>query len=83
MACRVGVGTGECLFRHAPQRWEQACRAGLTLRAGGPNDYVFITAQQQMWPAMVEAMGRPELADDPRFNAAEMRWENRQALNAS
>ena len=49
---------------------------------GGPNDYVFITAQQQMWPAMVGAMGRPELADDPRFNTAEMRWENRQALNA-
>ena len=35
---------------------------------GGPNDYVFIIAQQQMWPAMTEAMGRPELADDPRFN---------------
>src|ERR1700746_479365 len=49
---------------------------------GGPNDYVFITAQQQMWPAMVGAMGRPELADDPRFNTTEMRWENRQALNA-
>src|SRR6266849_38469 len=48
---------------------------------GGPNDYVFITAQQQMWPAMVGAMGRPELADDPRFNTAEMRWENRRALN--
>src|SRR6516164_9378985 len=49
---------------------------------GGPNDYVFITAQQQMWPAMVGAMGRPELADDPRFHTAEMRWENREALNA-
>jgi formyl-CoA transferase len=49
---------------------------------GGPNDYVFITAQQQMWPAMVKAMGRPELADDPRFNTTEMRWENREALNA-
>ena len=49
---------------------------------GGSNDYVFITAQQQMWPAMVEAMGRPELANDARFNTAEMRWENREALNA-
>jgi formyl-CoA transferase len=35
-----------------------------------------------MWSAMVGAMGRPELADDPRFNTAEMRWENREALNA-
>src|SRR6266566_5184300 len=49
---------------------------------GGPNDYVFINAQQQMWPAMVGAMGRPELADDPRFNTSEVRWENREALNA-
>jgi formyl-CoA transferase len=48
---------------------------------GGPNDYVFITAQEQMWPAMVKAMGRPELASDPRFATAEMRWENRNALN--
>src|SRR5919197_3403370 len=49
---------------------------------GGPNDYDFITAQQQMWPAMVKAMGRPELADDPRFDTAEMRWENRDTLKA-
>src|SRR5258708_3167645 len=49
---------------------------------GGPNDYIFITAQQQMWPAMAGAMGRPQLADDPRFNTPEMRWENRAALNA-
>ena len=32
---------------------------------GGPNDYVFITAQQQMWPAFTEAIGRPELAARP------------------
>jgi formyl-CoA transferase len=31
---------------------------------------------------MVGAMGRPELAGDPRFNTTEMRWENRDALNA-
>src|SRR5437868_3633271 len=29
---------------------------------GGSNDYVSSTAQQQMWPAMAEAMGQPELA---------------------
>jgi len=49
---------------------------------GGSNDYVFITAQQQMWPAMTAAMGQLELADDPRFSTAEMRWENHEALNA-
>src|SRR6476646_5895654 len=28
---------------------------------GGPNDYVIIRAQPQMWRAMTEVMGRPEL----------------------
>src|SRR3984893_3512422 len=49
---------------------------------GGPNDYAFITAQQQMWPAFTEAIGRPELAADPQFATEEARWENRTALHA-
>jgi formyl-CoA transferase len=49
---------------------------------GGPNDYVFIYAQPQMWPAMLAVIGRPELAEDARFSSAEARWENREALNA-
>ena len=49
---------------------------------GGPNDYAFITAQQQMWPAFTTAIGRSELAQDPRFATEEARWENRAALNA-
>jgi formyl-CoA transferase len=49
---------------------------------GGPNDYVFINASQQpMWLAMLEAMGRSELAEDPRFATEAMRWENRAVLN--
>jgi formyl-CoA transferase len=49
---------------------------------GGPNDYVFIHAQQQMWKPLINVMGQPELADDPRFATADGRWENREALNA-
>ena len=49
---------------------------------GGPNDYVIILAQPQMWRAMTEVMGQPELADDPRFATADARWENRAALDA-
>ena len=50
---------------------------------GGPNDYVFINAwEPPQWRAMTGAMGRPELADDPRFATSEARWENRTALNA-
>jgi formyl-CoA transferase len=49
---------------------------------GGPNDYVLILAQPQMWRAMLGAMGRPELADDPRFATPDARWENRAVLDA-
>ena len=49
---------------------------------GGPNDHVFIYAQQQMWPAVTAVLGRPELTADPRFATVEARWENRAALDA-
>lgn len=49
---------------------------------GGANDYVFITAQQQMWPAFAKAIGQPDLAGDPRFATEEARWDNREALTA-
>jgi formyl-CoA transferase len=48
---------------------------------GGANDYVFINAQQQMWPGFAAAIGHPELARDPRFANEEGRWENREMLN--
>jgi len=49
---------------------------------GGPNDYVYIFAQPQMWKPFLAAIGQPELADDPRFATPEARWENRAALDA-
>jgi formyl-CoA transferase len=49
---------------------------------GGSNDYVFIYAQPQMWPAVLAVIGRPELEEDPRFHTPQARWENRRALNA-
>ena len=49
---------------------------------GGPNDYVVIFAQPQMWQALIDTMGQPELTDDPRFATGDARWENREALNA-
>jgi formyl-CoA transferase len=50
-------------------------------KPGGPNDYVYIFAQPQMWPAVVKTMGQPELGEDPRFKTLDSRWENREALN--
>ena len=48
---------------------------------GGPNDYIFIFAQQQMWKAFAAAIGRPDITDDPRYATTEARWENRDTLN--
>ena len=37
-------------------------------RPFGPNDYVYIhCASMEMWRALVGVLGRPELADDPRY----------------
>jgi formyl-CoA transferase len=67
--------TGNQLGRNVPGT-TYACAPG------GPNDYVFLYAQPQMWPAVVEVLGQPELAEDARFKTLEARWENRAALDA-
>src|SRR5712664_3633353 len=37
-------------------------------RPGGSNDYVFVhCATVEMWKSLVTILGRPELADDPRY----------------
>ena len=84
--CRVSLRDHQ-RFGHAPPRTgNQLGRnvPGTTYRCapGGPNDYVFIYAQPQMWPAVLDVLHRPELAQDPRFKTLEARWENRTALDA-
>ncbi len=38
-------------------------------RPGGPNDYVFIhCATVDMWKSLTRIVGRPEMADDPRYH---------------
>jgi formyl-CoA transferase len=38
-------------------------------RPGGPNDYVFIhCATVEMWKSLTRIVGRPEMADDPRYH---------------
>lgn len=51
-------------------------------KPGGPNDYVYIFCQPQMWPSFVKATGMKLLGEDPRFATPEGRWEHREALNA-
>lgn len=49
---------------------------------GGPNDYVFIFAQQQMWEPLLRAMGRDDLIGDPRYHNADARFERMTEVNA-
>src|SRR6201993_966831 len=71
---------GEAMPRRGNQMGRGIPSTTYPCAPGGPNDYAFITAQQQMWPAFTAAIGRPELAADPRFATEEARWENRAAL---
>jgi formyl-CoA transferase len=64
---QLGAGVPGTTFRCAP---------------GGPNDYVFIFVQQQMWRPLARAMGREDLIGDARYDTAEARWTHRAEVNA-
>lgn len=57
---------------------------GTTYRChpGGANDYVFVYAQQQMWPSLLRAIGREDLLGDPRYDTAGARWQHRAEVDA-
>jgi formyl-CoA transferase len=57
---------------------------GTTYRChpGGPNDYVFIFVQQQMWHPLLRAIGREDLIGDARYETPDARWKNRAEVNA-
>ena len=48
---------------------------------GGPNDYVYIYAQPQMWPAVLGVIGRPELAADRRFKRLDKNGDGKLTLD--
>ena len=57
---RTGVPTRPAIS------WARRCPARPTACApGGPNDWVYIYAQPQMWPAVCKVLGRPDLEHDP------------------
>jgi formyl-CoA transferase len=57
---------------------------GTTYRChpGGPNDYVFIFVQQQMWHPLLRAIGREDLIGDARYETAEARWRGKAEVDA-
>jgi len=71
---------GKPMERHGNQLGHTVPGTTYPCAPGGPNDHVLIFCQQQMWKAFCGAMGRPELADDPRFATADARWDNRAVL---
>ena len=84
--CRVSLRDhqrrGEAMPRQGNQLGQNVPGTTYPCAPGGPNDYIFIFAQPQMWRAFLGVIGRPELAENELFATPEARWENRAALNA-
>jgi formyl-CoA transferase len=57
---------------------------GTTYRChpGGPNDYVFVFVQQQMWHPLLRAIGRADLIGDARYETGEARWQHKAEVDA-
>ena len=52
-------------------------------RPFGPNDYIYMMAiTPRMWQHLCKAIGRPQLASDPRFRHSRDRREHAEALRA-
>ena len=47
--------------------------SALQCAPGGPNDYVYLIIQPQIWEPLCKAMGRPELATDPKYATPQAR----------
>jgi formyl-CoA transferase len=73
---------GRPMERHGNQLGHTVPGTTYACAPGGPNDYVIVLAQPQMWRPLCDVIGRPELADDPRYATADARWESRAALDA-
>ena len=46
----------------------------------GPEGWIVVQVLERQWPRLCEAMGRPELAEDPRFGTAAGRVEHAREL---
>jgi formyl-CoA transferase len=57
---------------------------GTTYRChpGGPNDYVFVFIQQQMWHPLLRAIGRDDLIGDVRYETPQARWQRKAEVDA-
>ena len=83
---RVSLRDHQRLGKPGPRTGNQLGTSvpGTTYRChpGGPNDYVFIFTQQQMWHPLLRAIGRDDLIGDVRYETAEARWQRKDEVNA-
>jgi formyl-CoA transferase len=47
----------------------------LRCKPGGPNDYIYVVFQPQIWDPLLHAMGRDDLIGDPRYSTPAARLE--------
>jgi formyl-CoA transferase len=47
----------------------------LKCKPGGPNDYIYVVFQPQIWEPLLKTMGRDDLIGDPRYSTPEARLE--------
>src|SRR5882724_1023831 len=64
---QLGAGVPGTTYRCAP---------------GGPNDYVFVFVQQQMWHPLLRAIGRADLIGDARYETGDARWRHKAEVDA-
>lgn len=50
---------------------------------GGPNDYVYVLAQQQMWDDMLRVTGLTERLGGEKYATPAGRWEHREEVDAA
>ncbi len=73
--------TGKVVERNGNQLGPFVPATTYRCHPGGPNDYVFIIAQQQMWHPLLRAMERADLIGDPRYEALQARVERMDEVN--
>jgi formyl-CoA transferase len=47
----------------------------LRCKPGGPNDYIYVIIQPQVWPALATLIGRSDLIGDPEYATPEARLD--------
>lgn len=86
--CRIAyarqlvMGRAATRTGNTPQLQPTAPNGLYPCKPGGPNDYCFIyTSGNHHWERLLEAIGRSDLRDDPRFATLELRDQHRAAVD--